>query len=393
MKDKKQVNLKNILDEFEMSVQTFIAAPTKLNMKQIINVGNDYQDLWIENISNASGPSESRDFTQFLTKESESELGERLKNSSGDPSELEAIAGEYLAEADYRKPIIMADRQRSMEMTKPELIETSISKDKKTKLLTYKGVAPEIFSLNEEEGGNILIPQQAYNYHALRAIRPSKKTTNKETNRRWYIERNSESEIREPWWSERDAFHGLLEDAASKKVLDHTKNDSRLGRLVPEIRFINSDELERAEQDSFLKTFTTSVEEFKKFQQPNFYFVIAESVLPKKYKYKVLDDGSFEPHNSVITSIDKFDQDFKNLEPQKWRDIMIYSPEAITLRSVTNDLGHKPKVAIATNDAWVISNDMCMLSNQALRGFISKLHPELYKELNEQDKSIGAFEV
>ncbi len=121
--------------------------------------------------------------------------------------------------------------------------------------------------------------------------------------------------------------------------------------------------------------------------------MIAESVLPKKYKYKILDDGSFEPHNSVITSIDKFDQDFKNLEPQKWRDIMIYSPEAITLRSVTNDLGHKPKVAIATNDAWVISNDMCMLSNQALRGFISKLHPELYKELNEQDKSIGAFEV
>ncbi len=81
-----------------MSIQTFIAAPTKLNMKQIINVGNDYQDLWIENISNASGPSESRDFTQFLTKESELELDERLKNSSGDPSELEAIAGEYLAE-------------------------------------------------------------------------------------------------------------------------------------------------------------------------------------------------------------------------------------------------------------------------------------------------------
>ncbi len=55
-----------------------------------------------------------------------------------------------------------------------------------------------------------------------------------------------------------------------KKVLDHTKNDSRLGRLVPEIRFINSDELERAEQDSFLKTFTTSVEEFKNFSSQIF---------------------------------------------------------------------------------------------------------------------------
>ena len=177
-------------------------------------------------------------------------------------------------------------------------------------------------------------------------------------------------QLRDAWWVKRHDFEDLLIKSARSNQLTH-KNDDRRD-WYPVEKFKTSDQLTKSEKEKYLATFTLPHERFQ-FNFPHMYFAFQDT-----YKHKPANDKVLLPNHFATPS----ETDSKN---RIWRDVIIYSPDFITIRSATTNLEYKNSAAIPDNSNWVISNDMPSLSNQVLHSFIELVSPEIAKEVKKND--------
>jgi hypothetical protein len=309
-----------LLTQMDEAYAAFIKAPTVQNMQIVSQLGDRYRDAWI--IDNASGKAgftdaDSHDRKQVrvfgYNKESNSGLFEPAE--SFDHSSRDFVPGK---EKFYKTIINKADSDLK-----------SAKKDGGSSIITSSLYNPEMDSLILQ--------------HSIVGARAK---NGKLFNRRWYLEKD-ESLMVKPWWTDRQDFSSAASRANNDRVFNSEVNDDRIDS--ENINIIYSDDLDYPEKETFFNEITLPAEREDLLKSSINYVIVEVQCLksPKQILNKDLD------HSKVI-----------------WRDVCIYSPEKITFRSFTNDLTYRPSVPLQDNHRWVLSNDMCNTSNQAMIAFL-----------------------
>ena len=180
--------------------------------------------------------------------------------------------------------------------------------------------------------------------------------------------------IKHPWRTKRSDFQSMLEDAFDNGHFHYHHNDTR--SLYPSAEFTSSEDLNNADIEYLLSTFTLPHERLL-FDKPDYYFAFQDS-----YCMKPKGDIALQPFNRP-----KFSDEGHHLA-RIWRDILIYSPDYVTIRSATTNVDCLNTTAIPDNPRWVISNEMPSISNQTLIKFTEKLDPEMAKHVKEFNKNM-----
>jgi len=400
MKPNNNLDLIEQIYKFKESIKTFIDEPSDENLDNLLNFSTVYKNTWIKSVS--SDPSflsvipsnllahafkddfeyAQKDLESYLeenpsTREEYLKLQDIITNSWGGPdysdtmAEAEADDFKITGKAVFKSALDQSLKeelkfnvgtninndsiQRAYSRKGPERLITneiarSVSPDGMSKILTYSLYLPK----GRYGADQINIEELDYHQHSFRAIRLS--TTGgdgqqKSINRRWYFDKAEKNKSRVAWWSDRQEFIDLLEDANEKNMFRKELDDSRLVNT----KFTTSSELTEKEKHHIMKEFTLP-EERQELSNGLYHFMISESAYPKA------------PSQIADTMY------LKNY--YQWKDVVIVSPEKITIRSSTNDLLHKPSEKIEDAD-WVISNDMTSVSNQTMRKFAKFIHTRL----------------
>ena len=180
--------------------------------------------------------------------------------------------------------------------------------------------------------------------------------------------------IKHAWRTKRSDFQSMLEDAFDNGHFHYHHNDTR--SLYPSVEFTSSEDLNTADIEYLLSTFTLPHERIL-FDKPDYYFAFQDS-----YYMKPKGDIALQPFNRP-----KFTDEGYHLA-RIWRDVLIYSPDYVTIRSATTNVDCLNTTAIPDNPRWVISNEMPSISNQTLIKFTEKLDPEMAKHVKEFNKNM-----
>ena len=307
-----QKRLQELTNKMDDSYKTFLKAPTENNLAKFIHLGEQYRDAWI--LSNSDKLNEND--MQQQAEEVTSGLVKRPPLSET-PTFLISESNTL-----KRKPIRM-------------LKETIGRADSNLKLAGKNGGSSIITNYCFSSDANSDID---YFQHSIVGTRSK---DGKLFNRRWYFEKGKSGKV-EPWWTDRIDFSSATNSANERGMFSKEFHDNRMKR----IEIIHSDDLSNDAKLHVFKDITIPEERMQLLEE-DINFVIVESNLNKTHK-----------------------QILNNLDNIKWRDVCIYSPERITFRSLTNDKTHKPSVRIIDNPSWLISNDMCNTSNQAMIHFL-----------------------
>lgn len=173
--------------------------------------------------------------------------------------------------------------------------------------------------------------------------------------------------LREAWWINRDEFEDIIERAFLSNQFDYHNNEKRFG--YPHKEIIISDQLSKDEKLSYLNTFTLPHERYQ-FNYPHAYFAFQDSI--------------YQKYNN-----DLIEMPFKKINENTqrvWRDVVMYTPNSVTIRSATTNLAYKNGTAIPDNSNWVISNDMPSLNNQTIKAFIKQIRPDVAKNISKKDR-------
>ena len=309
-----------LLTQMDEAYAAFIKAPTVQNMQIVTQLGDRYRDAWI--IDNAGGKAnftdaDSNDRNQLrvfgYNKDSNSELFGPDKSFDG------SSRGSIASKAKFYKTII----------NKADSDLKSAKKDGGSSIITSSLYSPEIDSLILQ--------------HSIVGARAK---NGKLYNRRWYLEKDEFLMVK-PWWTDRQDFSSAASRANDDRVFNSEVNDDRID---PEnINIIYSDDLDYPEKETFFNEITLPAER--------------EDLLKSSINYVIVEVQCLKSPKQIFN---------KDLDPTKviWRDVCIYSPEKITFRSFTNDLTFRPSVPVKDNHRWVLSNDMCNTSNQAMIAFL-----------------------
>ena len=184
--------------------------------------------------------------------------------------------------------------------------------------------------------------------------------------------------IKHAWRTKRSDFQSMLEDAFNNGHFHYHHNDTR--SIYPSSEFTSSEDLNIADIEYLLSTFTLPHERIQ-FDNPDYYFAFQDS-----YYMKPKGDIALQPFNRP-----KFNDEGHHLA-RIWRDVLIYSPDYVTIRSATTNVDCLNTTAIPDNPRWVISNEMPSISNQTLIKFTEKLDPEMAKNIkifNEENMKLA----
>jgi hypothetical protein len=176
--------------------------------------------------------------------------------------------------------------------------------------------------------------------------------------------------LRDAWWVGRPSFEDLIMKANKLNQFAYKFNDKR-DSWYPESEMIISEQLSKDELKNCLSTFSLPHERFQ-FNLPHVYFAFKDSI-----QHKGANDIIVMPNSS---------KDFLSENQRIWRDVIIYTPNSVTIRSATTNLKYKNKTLIPDNSDWVISNDMPSLSNQTIKAFINQISPEIANQIRIKDK-------
>lgn len=212
-------------------------------------------------------------------------------------------------------------------------------------------------------------PDEAHRDHILGAMERSTHPRWRNINVDDYV-----ANIKHAWSTKRSDFHSMLEDAFDNGHFHYHHNDTR--NLYPNADFRSSEDLNTLDIEYLLSTFTLPHERFQ-FDSPDYYFAFQDS-----YYMKPKGDITLQPFNRP-----KFTDEGHYL-PRIWRDVLIYSPDTVTIRSATTNVDCLNTTAIPDNPRWVISNEMPSISNQTLIKFTEKLDPEMAKHVKEFNKNM-----
>mgnify|MGYP001486218421 CR=1 FL=1 len=373
--------------KFKESIKIFIDEPSDENLENLLKSSTVYKNTWIKSASSDSAflkviPSNllahsfkddfeyaQKDLESFLeenpsTREEYLKLEDIITNSWGGPDYSETMAefdgddfkitGQHVfkstLDSSIKEELAQEDNElmhRAYSRKGPERlisneIARSVSPDGRSKILTYSVYLPK----GRYGADQINIEELDYHQHSFRAIRLSstgRDGKEKSINRRWYFDKAEKNKNRLAWWSDRQEFKDLLEDATKKNMFREELDDPRL----TDIKFTSCRELSEVEKVNVMKEFTLP-EERAELMNGSYYFMIAESSYPKAPSQ--IADTIFLKNN------------------YQWKDVVIVSPEKVTIRSSTNDLHHKPSEKIQDAE-WVISNDMTSISNQTMKEF------------------------
>ena len=363
-KTKKRASRFELLDWmniFKSTLKEFVDQPTEENLQNMMSIAEEYKDDWIKIVSKKGGLGDEKpsnllskaflnDSDHFI-QQLEGPPGQNMEISKDKKYDYENIGKKIEIKTSEISQNILQKynaQESAREWTKKNLIKTELdrveSPDKETKLLTYAMYMPEYFHIKSD----IKVAEQDYIQHSIRAIRNIKdQKSDRILNRRWYFEQSKEGKI--AWWCERNQFEELIKEANKERLLRKEFDDERLDDSS--INYIFSGDLNLEEQQELIKDFTLENER-EELMQEGYYFCIAEMHYPKAVSQ--MTDNNFLKRKSL------------------WRDVMIWSPKRVTIRSVTNDRYHKPSEKIP-NSSWMVSNDMTSLPNQVVRHFSSWL--------------------
>lgn len=353
----------NWMDTFKMNLKAFVDQPTDKNLQNMMHIAEAFKDDWIKIVSRKGGLGDKKP-SNLLTKAFLSDLNNELANEDIEISEDKNYDYELTKKLKIDTKIgagflRQPEPQSHHTWVKKNLIKHELARaespDKRTKLLTYSMYLPEYVDTQNEFKSD----EHDFIHHSIRAIRNSKdQESDRILNRRWYFEQSKGKKGKIAWWCNRDQFENLIKEANNAELFRHELDDNRLDDSS--IKFTFSEYLSKEEQEQIIRHFTLENER-KDLLQEDYFFVIAEMHYPK----------------TVGQVINKNFHERKSL----WRDILIWSGDKLTIRSVTNDRYYKPAEKIP-NSEWVISNDMTSLPNQVLRYFISYLMEPSFK-INE----------
>ena len=316
-----------LLIKMDEAYKAFIQTPTNINMSKITYLGGKYRDAWITETSDSQQtPSNSKLTDKTLLQSSDDINDSEFKISDKFSSlDMDELSSDGLMKEMYVNP----DR----------FIKNIISSSHSD------------LKIAKKDGGSSIITSSFYNPHRdtlilQHSIVGVREKQGKIFNRRWYLEKDESQQVK-PWWTDREDFSTAITKANDNRVFSTDLDDDRLD--PDKIKIIHSDDLTNSEKIKFFDEVTIPSER-EELLQSSINFVIIEtqcSKLPRQILKKDID------HSKVI-----------------WRDVCIYSPEKITFRSFTNDLTFKPSTQIQGNPRWVLSNDMCNTSNQAMIAFL-----------------------
>lgn len=383
--DKKPLKTFSLLKLFDEKYKQFIDSPTKKNFKLILDLGEQYKESWIEDMSNPDVKEQissddldphapiNQDYEDFLSEDPSRrekylktmDLEEKLWDAPTE--ELEAIETESIKNRIYTKDELSnfidighdsiekslklsnADKKSHRRSGPSNLMSKQIarhqSKSKEATILSKAFFLPEGRYGQDE----LHLPELSYVQHAIRGSRFDK--NNRQFNRRWYVETGSDG-IKSPWWCDRALFQTLVEEANEKAMFQKSLDDMR----TDDMNVIFSQALNN---DEFLTFFDeiTLPDERESLLEEEIHYVIVETHYPKAPS-QICDKEFIEKNH-------------------KWRDVCIFGVNKITYRSLTTDKLFKPSIFIPDNPNWVLSNDMCHTSNQVLKEFIKYTNPGL----------------
>ena len=328
----------------------------------------------------------------------------------------------------------------SLESREPALIARTHSENNEASITTVVHDIPSMLAATWKSGHGThfspepnthsdelseFIDSQRFIHHSLRA-KVYNLDKDRYFNRRWYFNNPSMPEIEDmvnhwrndpkyrelddnqkkqfestltiPWMIKRKEFEGMMLSAFEANHFNYINNDARqLKKYYPQFEVVNSNDLTKEQKLEKLKTFSLPSERLS-FEKPQWHYVyqdtysfkpkgdiaIAPFTIEDTYKLMGFNENKFESPSSEMGFIEKGIP-----SARVWRDVMIYGPNSITIRSASTNINYKNSTIIPDNSQWIISNDMPSISNQLMREFISQLDPELGKKIREQDHNLA----
>lgn len=384
--DKQPMKTFGLLKIFDEKYKQFLDSPTNKNFQLIINLGEQYKESWIEDMSNsditrqvsssdldphaplnkeyedflADDPSRREKYLKTMdleeklwdapTESMELADNDAIKNRVYTKEEMTADIDEMHSQIEKSSNLSTTDKKSHRRSGPDRLMSRTIAKhqspSKEATLLS------RAFHLPEGRYGPDERPfdELSYVQHAIRGARFDK--DNRPFNRRWYIETGSDG-IKSPWWCDRDVFADLVIEANNKAMFQKSLDDVRTNNR----EVIFSESLSDKDYVTYLNQITLPEERNSLLNNEEIHFVIVDTNYPKAPS-QICDDDFLAANH-------------------RWRDVCIFGVNKITYRSLTTDKLFKPSIFIPDNPEWVLSNDMCHTSNQVLKEFIKYTNPGL----------------
>ena len=360
-KELEELELPNWMRLFKKALKDYVDQPVDENLNLLMRLSELYKDEWIKKVSQDGGFDDMNpsDYLDEAFRDDSEDQADMIDNPDGYvPFSKDALWNHYEKVSSGREKSYKVD-DRTKEWYKKHFVKTEMSRvespDQQSKLLTYGIYLPK----HRDDKNERVIEELSTFQHSIRAMRSVKdQKSSRILNRRWYFENSKDKQKKVAWWAPTDQIEELIIKANNGRWLKMGLNDDRLPDSS--INYIFSGDLDFDQKEEMIKDFALE-EEREELMKEDYYFAIAEMHYPKTIS-QISDDG-FGQRKSL------------------WRDIMIWSPKKLTIRSTTNDRYHKPSETIP-GSSWFISNDMTSIPNQVLRYFSTWLMDSSFK-INE----------
>jgi hypothetical protein len=434
----------NVLKKIVDAQKIFIDKPTNSNLDSLLETLNEYNQAWIDDATNNRTKASSLELQAFFAVsigvnqghvDESSLLSERVMNnlkkiltplptpSNPEPGPLSEIR---VMNKVLNKWTNLVSKANSADRIAPGANNSSSIEKSNISLITSHTYVPYeiIYYLNNHylpSGTKILLdppnPSQVnlktglatpLNFHAIKIACSriaSKGYTPSDayqrsirTNRRWYIEQNkafdaAENKFPLAWMEDRNKVENLFN---YDQFNDRSYDDPRIskysifdssGNLLNR-HHIHNPSHKTIYTSSFLKyeieAERLTADDFKLWANDELLSEVSLSTEEHFTRLPGLKFAIFE--SSYCKTPRQFIEMNKSGLIPKWRDILIYNDDFITLRSFTDDRRHVPKIKESRlsfdHTTWYLSNEMPEMSNQAFRFFKSILDADVIQRVS-----------